>query len=78
MVLHPCSVARRRSERSCFSPLLEGDGLASDVPSLIDLAAAGFSPLLEGDGLASIDLVIASFVRFSVSVPFSKGMVLHP
>ena len=85
-----------------FSPLLEGDGLASSAgnyplgilakfqspsrrgwsciragPSRGQTHSGGFSPLLEGDGLASLWRDQRGAVDAAVSVPFSKGMVLH-
>ena len=63
---------------SGFSPLLEGDGLASFVQSVLARDLHGFSPLLEGDGLASLGKGGRHECHHHVSVPFSKGMVLHP
>ena len=102
MVLHPVGILAARLDRACFSPLLDGDGLASDVISrdpdalhefqspsrwgwscIAEMSPAvpsdvgSFSPLLEGDGLASISAIPGRPGDHIVSVPFSKGMVLH-
>ena len=63
-----------------FSPLLVGDGLASRAWPLMN-DTSHFSPLLVGDGLASLASRISvdqqPALYFSISVPFSSGMVLH-
>ena len=62
-----------------FSPLLDGDGVASHC--LADWRTADphrFSPLLDGDGVASAgEMVPDAATATDVSVPFSMGTVLH-
>ena len=54
MVLHPMNPKPDTFPAGCFSPLLEGDGLASKADSSHRTPHLSFSPLLEGDGLASM------------------------
>ena len=64
---------------SRFSPLLDGDGVASCTRRCSAAAHRfGFSPLLDGDGVASRDIELRMPPTSAVSVPFSMGTVLHP
>ena len=52
-VLHQ-TIARHSDFRNrCFSPLLDGDGVASVTQSTLQEKTISFSPLLDGDGVAS-------------------------
>ncbi len=62
---------------ACFSPLLDGDGVASRTPWRFRAASSCFSPLLDGDGVASSTSSRRSSYMRAVSVPFSMGTVLH-
>ena len=62
-----------------FSPLLEGDGVASfPLPHIAQSPQYRFSPLLEGDGVASTSNEFLCAASTCVSVPFSRGTVLLP
>ena len=52
---------------SCFSPLLDGDGVASEENNVVGTLLVCFSPLLDGDGVASQTLwpPLAHSNRFS-------------
>ena len=54
VLLSVASVRVHDSASASFSPLLDGDGVASLVTARnVSAAARGFSPLLDGDGVAS-------------------------
>src|SRR5579863_1102516 len=77
-VLHPGAPRRRRRAYLRFSPLLDGDGVASPYRSAaLELSTNRFSPLLDGDGVASRRPARTRSPDNSVSVPFSMGTVLH-
>ena len=61
-----------------FSPLLDGDGVASVKTSRQQAFTRCFSPLLDGDGVASFEVLPNVAPLTYVSVPFSMGTVLHP
>ena len=77
MVLHLRFAGPDRDYRSRFSPLLEGDGLASldtfdchaNSFRFQSPSRRGWSCIVSGSGILSSTA--------NVSVPFSKGMVLH-
>ena len=52
-VLHRADSALRETESPRFSPLLDGDGVASVNTSRLGMSIGSFSPLLDGDGVAS-------------------------
>ena len=77
-VLHLLALGWLGMASPCFSPLLDGDGVASFVVILAGvLYFPRFSPLLDGDGVASSRSVSILRWRLAVSVPFSMGTVLH-
>ena len=61
---------------SRFSPLLDGDGVASSATAPIAAHVKCFSPLLDGDGVASTGAFTVTTTLTTVSVPFSMGTVL--
>jgi len=75
-VLHRWHPSGRGADAACFSPLLDGDGVASRSAASVTGYRSGFSPLLDGDGVASPTRLPCGR-RPSVSVPFSMGTVLH-
>ncbi len=78
-VLHLADHLKADIERhSSFSPLLDGDGVASGRCAVEHAAVIlSFSPLLDGDGVASREVQIGAQEAAIVSVPFSMGTVLH-
>jgi len=66
----PLSLSQR------FSPLLDGDGVASQLTKSDADGLEGFSPLLDGDGVASESGLMSCYPPYRVSVPFSMGTVL--
>ena len=67
-----------RSPCLCFSPLLDGDGLASAVTRSLSLAVTLFqSPSRWGWSCIQLRSHRWKRVPVGVSVPFSMGMVLH-
>ena len=52
-VLHLLDLSRSSHGPLRFSPLLDGDGVASRMSGHAAPARHGFSPLLDGDGVAS-------------------------
>ena len=69
---------RRTPGRIGFSPLLDGDGVASAMSRIFSRAVNScFSPLLDGDGVASSTGSDRAIIGCAVSVPFSMGTVLH-
>ncbi len=59
-----------------FSPLLDGDGIASKQAPHLPVLFYCFSPLLDGDGIASPQSSATPPGSLPVSVPFSMGTVL--
>ena len=77
-VLHRRGARSSAADCTRFSPLLDGDGVASAKSAVAFADGACFSPLLDGDGVASTLSTHAEALDSSVSVPFSMGTVLHP
>ena len=77
-VLHLRHREGRGRTLSGFSPLLDGDGVASCVCHAGRIPrSSSFSPLLDGDGVASLAGQFDLGRICAVSVPFSMGTVLH-
>jgi Sir2 family len=76
-VLHPCTRKLSMSPSSCFSPLLDGDGVAS-IHYYIDTIEVCLFQSPSRWGRCCIDPEpLGSHGRPAVSVPFSMGTVLH-
>ncbi len=73
-VLHRLTELALQDEDLSFSPLLDGDGVAS-VDALTEQlrCTRGFSPLLDGDGVASFILTIESAVQKLFQSPSRWG-----
>ena len=76
-VLHQALGAGDRAYNFRFSPLLDGDGVASEGQQHQHVCYSRFSPLLDGDGVASRKGRYVRTASAGVSVPFSMGTVLH-
>ncbi len=77
-VLHPLNIARITAQCRSFSPLLDGDGVASRLPVLEQPASSVVSvPFSMGTVLHRSQTFAAMLVAPTVSVPFSMGTVLH-
>jgi hypothetical protein len=76
-VLHLMRHLQDRTSSRRFSPLLDGDGVASTGRWSRKKPHTCFSPLLDGDGVASEWRDMEVLRATNVSVPFSMGTVLH-
>ncbi len=72
-VLHLLQPACIQTQVFCFSPLLDGDGVASYKYGMYEYGTLSFSPLLDGDGVASLQVNRLSLIRCLFQSPSRWG-----